>query len=228
MKLFTINKTLGIFLMSAIVMFAPFATATNADGPVRVDFGDMLAQLRDGNCNTSNPSAGIITSATPLDTPIYNAIGCGPILAPDGHHVTLGEWKAAEGTATVKCINRGTHSVLHFSGLIPKGVYTVWLFVFANGGPPTPPTAVGALGNSDPSDDTFENSFTASESGEGQLSLIQQEGVLSANNGPIAACWLDTYPAVRLTLAYHIDGQTSGPVPGPTNTWVPQQVYIFR
>src|SRR5687768_4516166 len=53
-----------------------------------------------------------------------------PVLAPDGHQVTAGEWRAAEGRASVKCSAAGTHVTIHLSGLIPEGVYTIWLVTF--------------------------------------------------------------------------------------------------
>jgi hypothetical protein len=56
--------------------------------------------------------------------------------APDGHHVTLGEWVNISGSASAKCINQGTHIVIHLSGLLPKAVYTAWLIVPNPAAPP--------------------------------------------------------------------------------------------
>jgi hypothetical protein len=74
---------------------------------------------------------------TSLDTPLYNKGGplgpCSPptpILAPDGHQVTLGEWRQVVGTASVKCLATETHVVIHFTGLIPKGLYTIDIVTF--------------------------------------------------------------------------------------------------
>src|SRR5438094_980688 len=53
-----------------------------------------------------------------------------PVLAPDGHQVTWGEWTDVEGQAAVKCIKQGSHIVLHLSGLIPNGQYTAWVVAF--------------------------------------------------------------------------------------------------
>ena len=108
-------------LLAALIV-APLTM--QADRPTRVNFGGVLMFVRDSGCS-ADPSTGMITSATPPETLIYDADACAPVLAPDGHHVSLGEWKAAEGTATVKCIGQGTHTTVHFSGLLPGGTYTV-------------------------------------------------------------------------------------------------------
>ncbi len=215
---------LSLFAALAVALTLP--PAARADGPTHLDSTDVLGQIRGPACNVMMPMAGVITSMTPADTLVFNARGCGPVLAPDGHQLTLGEFKAVEGRATVKCINMGTHTVVHFSGLIPNGVYTVWLFIFANGNPPIPFTAFGALGNSSPAD-PIDNAFIASEAGQGQLVRTNAEGVLSANGGSVAGCWLGTYPEAHVALVYHINGLTNGPVPGPTNTWVAQEFFRF-
>ena len=220
------NRLMLVAIMALLAALIVAPLTMQADRPTRVNFGDVLTFVRDSGCS-ADPSTGMITSATPPETLIYDADACAPVLAPDGQHVSLGEWKAAEGTATVKCIGQGTHTTVHFSGLIPGGTYTVWLFIFANGGPPTPFTAAGALGNSDPGE-PIQNYFTASAAGEGQLSLTNTSGVLSAVPGAIGSCWLDAYPEVHLALVYHIDRNTYGPVPGPMNTWAVQEVYMFK
>ncbi len=218
------NRLTALSLFVALTALS-LLPAAKADGPTQINSIDFFLTIRTSACDVMNPSAGMITGATPLDTPVFNARGCGPVLAPDGHQLTLGEFKAVQGTASVKCINKGTHTVVHYSGLVPKGTYTVWLAIFDDGPRPVPFTTLSALGNSGPSD-PIVNDFTASESGEGQISLTNSEGVGSANGGPIPSCWLD-HPLVEVHLVYHIDGQTHGPVPGPTTTWVAQEIFQF-
>src|SRR5262245_82811 len=58
-----------------------------------------------------------------------------PILTPSGQPVTLAEYMQATGSASAKCDDSGTHVVIHLSGLIPHGVYTVWLLPIENGAP---------------------------------------------------------------------------------------------
>src|SRR5881409_548109 len=53
-----------------------------------------------------------------------------PILAPDGHQVTWGEWNNVQGRAAVKCIQPGSLVVVHLSGLIPNAQYSAWVVAF--------------------------------------------------------------------------------------------------
>jgi len=75
-------------------------------------------------------------------------------------------------------------------------------------------------------DDTIVNDFTASANGKGQISLIQPAGIGTFRPGPIPGCLLDA-ASFELHIAYHLDGQTSGGVPGPPPTWVVQDRFIF-
>ena len=53
-----------------------------------------------------------LTPTTP-GTQLYEVRQHNPILAPDGHQVTLAEFTAVEGDKSVKCVAEGTHVVLH-------------------------------------------------------------------------------------------------------------------
>ena len=221
MKGYSLSKKLSI-LVIPVILLVPLAAS--AEAPIRNDNLTLFfMHVRAGDCSVTDPAVGMITMTTPPSALVFNRnlegpITCGPLLAPDGHQLTLGEFTAVKGTAKVKCINTGTHSVLHFSGLVPNGTYTVWLFVFANGGPD--PTDVGALGTTNP----IENFFTASASGEGLLSVTTPEEMLSAF-GHVGPCWLSS--PVQLHLVYHSDNQTHGPFPGETNTWVTNARFLF-
>src|SRR5262245_23143575 len=145
-----------------------WVTVVKSEAPVRNDnlilvYGDV----RGPGCHPTDDAAGMIAATTPLDTPLFNhtrrgmplpPASCNPVLAPDGHQVTLGEFRAVAGRALVKCINSGTDAVLHFSGLQPGGVYTIWLALL-NPTPPPPYLGVGTLGRTEIS----ENQFAASE-----------------------------------------------------------------
>jgi hypothetical protein len=219
MKGHSLSKKLSILVIPAILL-APLAA--NAKAPTRNDLTLFFMHVRGGTCDLNDPTVGMITLTTPANTLLFNRndngpITCNPVLAPDGHQLTLGEFVTAKGTASVKCINKGTHSVLHFSGLLPNGVYTAWL-VFVD--PSGVLLGAGALGTTNP----IENFFTASPSGEGQLSVTTPEQNLSIV-GQVGACWLDVPAEVH--LAYHSDNQTHGPEPGPTETWVVNARFLF-
>jgi hypothetical protein len=221
MKGHSLIEKLSILVMP-VILLAPLAAS--AEAPIRNDNLTLFfMHVRNGSCSLTDPAAGMITSTTPANTLLFNRnnngpITCDPILAPDGHHLTLGEFTTVKGRASVKCINTGTHSVLHFSGLQPGGVYTAWLILVSPSGGDD--LGAGALGRTA----QIENFFTANAAGEGQLSVTTPEQDLSIF-GHVGACWLDVPAEVH--LAYHGDNQTHGPVPGPTATWVVNARFLF-
>jgi hypothetical protein len=209
--------------MTAALMLASPAKGT---GPVRNGNPILVfMEIRAGDCSMTDPAVGMVTSATPLDSPIFNRnpgpsgapVSCGPVPAPDGHQLTLGEFGAVKGSVSLKCTGAGTLSVLHFSGLVPKGTYSVWLFLKDAAGNFT---AVGTLGTTVPS----ENFFTASAAGEGQISVTTPEEDLSVF-GHVGSCFLET--PFEIHLVYHQDFQTHGPVPGPPDAWLTNALFLF-
>ncbi|MCA1829208.1 MAG: hypothetical protein ABR567_09405 [Myxococcales bacterium] len=157
---------------------------------------------------------------------VYEARLGNPVLARDGHQLTLAEFNAPRGRASVKCVERGTHAVLELTGLIPFGVYTVWNVVFrAPGFDPSFANliALGAIGESDGS----QNSFVADSTGAGSVSAITPGGPLSAF-GSIAGCALAGEFEFHLVGAYHIDGRTHGETPGAAGTFVEQFGFMFK
>lgn len=159
------------------------------------------------------------------NTLLFDNTGHTAVVAPDGHQVTLGEFNRVSGDAKVKCINKGTHVVIHLQGLIPNGVYTVWTVIFKSpgfDGTLTNVIGVGALGPVDGSG----NSFTASADGTASLSAITPGGSLSAF-GSVGNC-LSTEYEIQLWGAYHMDGLTHGATPGNDATWVQHFFFGFK
>jgi hypothetical protein len=206
---------LSAFLIAEAVILSPLA---KAQAPVRSDNLILsYTEIRAGECSATDPNIGIVTSSTPPGSLLYTVF-CDPVVAPDGHQLTLGEFQAARVRSSVKCTGAGTLSVLHFSGLEPKGTYTVWLFWGKNSAGDF--TAIGALGTTVP----IENFFTTSEAGEGQLSVTTPAETLSVF-GTVGPCLLNA--PFELHLVYHINGQTYGPVPGPAQTWITVGILLF-
>lgn len=149
------------------------------------------------------------------------------VLAPDGRHLTLGEWGQARGTGRVTCTAQGTLYQFALENLVPNGVYTVWNFVLdravtaatfpagqvPNGGALGPSTGTG-------------NAFTASATGEGTLEVIARPGAMSMV-GQMPGCVLTQAPGSAVIVLYHIDGKTWGSMPGPEATWVAHLGIIF-
>lgn len=163
------------------------------------------------------------------ETPLFTMAGHQPILAPDGHHVTLGEFNEVTGTSKVKCLPQGTQVNLHLKNLIPNGVYTIWSLTFQSPGFDgtlssfVNLTGQGALASNDGS----ANTFTASASGEGQITRIVPSGDLSVF-GTLASCILTDEFEVHFVGVYHIDGMTYGAIPGPAGTYIEQFGFIYK
>jgi hypothetical protein len=159
------------------------------------------------------------------NTLLWNKSGHTPIMAPDGHQVTLGEFNSVSGYAEIKCINSGTHVVVHLKGLIPNGVYSMWVVTFKSPGfDPTFANQIGegALGAPDGS----QNAFKASPAGTASISAIIPAGPLS-EFGLVGNCLSSEYE-VQLAAAYHLDNLTHGATPGEPNTWTIPFAFPFH
>ncbi|MEO8041802.1 MAG: hypothetical protein ABI646_04235 [Acidobacteriota bacterium] len=220
------TKTITAFYVCILILIA--ISAATAQAPTRkseavVTYDDIRA----GTCDALVSSVGVVTPATPNDTILFNRTYrgqpnpqfCQPLLNPDGTQMTLGQYAEVSGRAAVKCIRRGSHSVMQFTGLRPNGLYSIWIVLF--GSMPGPPIGVGAIGPNGP----YENGFTADAEGVGQIGQITPEQDLSIF-GRVGPCMLDS-PLV-LEVVYHGDGLLHGGDPGPGYTWVTNAAFIYR
>ena len=199
----------------------------SAQGPTRSrDLIPFYEDIRGGTCSPTIPAVGTITANTPGATLLFNRTFrgqpvtdfCLPVTNPDGSQMNLGEYLAASGRASVDCQKKGSHTVMHFSGLRPNGVYSIWIVL--PDAIPGPPIGVGSLGRTARS----ENNFVASGSGEGQITATTPEEDLSIF-GHVGQCMLDA--PLSFELVYHADNATHGPDPGPPNTWVTNATFQF-
>jgi hypothetical protein len=159
------------------------------------------------------------------NTLLWDKFGHVPIMAPDGHQVTLGEFNSVSGNAEIKCVQAGTHVVLHMKDLIPDGVYTIWVLTFKS--PGFDGTFVnqigeGALGAVDGS----QNAFIASAAGTASVSVIMPAESLS-EFGSVGNC-LSSEFEVHLVAAYHLDNVTHGGSPGDFSAFVVQFAFPFH
>lgn len=186
-------------------------------------------------------NAVIPVAADPSTLLYYRRTGL-PILAPDGHHVTAGEFSAVRGSISVKCLESGTHVSLHLRNLISEATYRIWLLTFEEPGfdlgpPPDFSNLIGegALGPNDRS----RNTFTASVTGEGQITRIHPAGPLSETlpeppfaNEPVGSCLLTDQFEWHVVAAFQQPGQPLGRNVGPPalfpTTAVEQFTFIFR
>ncbi len=158
----------------------------------------------------------------------------GSTVGLDGsHQLTWGAFRAIQGKARLVEMAGGTAVDIKLSGLIPGGVYTVWVVKFAppgfDGSTRDIATALanvnglGSLGANDGS----ENSLRVSGSS-GRLSVFHPNGALSVfGNVPDG---LTNGYETHLVAAVHLDGQTYGPFPdgdGTGATIVEHAAFIF-
>src|SRR5262249_5462256 len=189
--------------------------------PDRTSFDNVLFFVRGGA-----PTFPKLTKMSSPSTLLFESRANQPIIAPDGHQVTLGEWLSASRRASMKCVEGGTPGVVDFSDRLPNATYTAWQLTFKSpgfqGNPVDNRIGLGALGPSDGS----ENVFHTSASGEGELSVMTPAGPLSIQ-GSVGACGLDEFE-LHVVAAYHIDGQSHGGTPGPAGTFVEQIGFRFQ
>ncbi len=121
-----------------------------------------------------------------------------PILAPDGHQLTLKEWVRGYGDVDINCIGEGTKYKMRFEGLIPNGVYTVFHFTdLGNGRLATHPSGED------------NSTFQASPDGDAVLSVVATPGPMTLL-GSAPQCSLTDAQFEFFVILYHIDGRSCG------------------
>ena len=130
----------------------------------------------------------------------FNPAAIGPYEKGESLNMTLGQWLKHSGTGTYTCEEGVGALDLTFTGLVPKGVYTMWHSFMALP-PPTPFTALDLpLGARDGS----ESVFHADENGQTQFKHTFQPCLQMS----------DTWTTSLLAINYHSDGKTYGGYPG--------------
>lgn len=180
----------------------------------------------------NGPFEDPVSSMPDNDDPLVSRIEGAPVddgtdpAVEDGNlgQLTWGQFKDVEGRIRLKCVEKGTHVSMHLSGLVPKGLYTVWVVAFEKPGFNAEERALGpALENivgSAPlgDNDGGENVFRASASGEAQVAAIDEPATFTGpafiEPGTSERCLLDHFE-VHVIGALHIDGETHGPAPRP-------------
>ncbi len=202
--------TINLFVV--LTTTAMSAAFSKADPPVRNSDAELILDFLTAEDGTLDSPDDLLLDADPCDLEQPTVLE--PVLAPDGHQLSLSELADVTGSATLKCDAQGTRVTTHLSGLVPNGVYTIWLLTFEAPGF-TPDFAhligEGALGSADGS----QNSFVASPSGRASLSARQVAGPLS-EFGEVTGCLFDEFE-FHLVGAYHPDGLTYGATPGPAD-----------
>ena len=129
--------------------------------------------------------------------------------------MTLGDWLEHQGTGVYTYTSGEGSLDLHFSGLVPNGVYTMWHAFIAL--PPTTPFS-GTLDLPLGARDGSESIFTADENGEAHFVHTFTPGLEMS----------DVWTTSMLAINYHSDGKTYGGVPGAfgLNAHIPMFVLL--
>lgn len=199
----------------------PFFVAGPDGGVIDPESADMMTPLYDRRSFDEMTSAGLPAN---------------PITAPDGHHVTWGEWSDVEGRTWVTCNGSGTKFTILLEDLIPNGVYTIWNVTFEAPGfqgffditedlTATTDNLVG-IGAAGPPDGRL-SSFRASATGTAKVEITTPPGDLSVV-GSLADCAPTGEFEWHLVGLYHSDGRTHGPILGPPGTMAEQFAFIFK
>ncbi|AHD03673.1 hypothetical protein [Leisingera methylohalidivorans] len=143
----------------------------------------------------------IFAGAGPVAHNPFDAEAIGPHLKGRPLGMTLGDWLAADGSATVTCAD-GTGTVESvFTGLVPEGVYTMWYSFVPQ--PPTEPFT-GALDLPLGARDGSQSGFTADAKGSATFEATF-EPCLQPSDPQLLA---------MLAITWHGDGETYGSAPG--------------
>lgn len=161
-------------------------------------------------------------------TPLYEGRENNPILDTSGDQVTWGAFSDADASVVVKCTQKGTRAVSHLSGLIPKGVYSVWIDVFE----PGTDNRLGRLSytETDQKGKGKGNVLRASGTGEGHISGLVEPRTLG--DAALGNCMLndvenDKYDW-RITGIYHIDGTPGIDEANDSGTFVEQTGSLYE
>lgn len=229
------KKILSLFSAAtiiAVLMMAIFFTACKKENQ-QLNSSNAASTEDNGTGAPLKLTSGIVhlfvedanhQPPTGANTLLFDTRGHTPVLARDGHQITLGEYDKASAWASIKCVNKGTHVVIQMKGLIPYGVYTFWTLTFKSPGfDGTFNNLIGngALGAPDGS----QNAFVAASDGTASLSVIMPAENLSLF-GSVPNCLGDVFET-HIVAAYHSDFQTHGGSPGDPTTWVVQFAFPF-
>lgn len=147
-------------------------------------------------------SAPLFASAKAIAHNPFDPTAVGPYPKGDALGVTLGQWLKTAGRGTYSYRDGEGRLDLRFSGLVPNGLYTMWI-VFSPVSPPKPFT--GTLDLPLGAGDGSESSFRADADGAATFTHTFKPGLQFSD------VWTNT----MLGVCYHRDGKTHGGSAGP-------------
>jgi len=201
---------------AALLAAGLWASVAQAEAPLKLPINAILTPVRDANGVRPNAS-------TDPATPLFTAALGNPLLAPDGHQLTWGEWMRPatvnKSEARIRCDETGTDVHFKFRGLIPNALYSAWLFVEETDSSPI-------LAGRFPTNSLLNNAFRTDDEGSAEFHVTSPPGPLTVTGGEFTGCVFD-YVLFSLNMTYHSDGHLYGDVPGPPAIVLQQFNFAF-
>ncbi|MGB5369349.1 MAG: carboxypeptidase-like regulatory domain-containing protein [Flavobacteriaceae bacterium] len=167
-----------------------------------LNFGtvQLLEEIVDKDGNTPSANNEPLYAKNNFDAPLGLLTA---ILAPDGHHVTLSEFKQADGNLLVSCNGNTSTVAITLEGMIPNGTYTFWLAYLKT---------KKKVGESiDFANDfvNFTNPPVGASNGTDNIAIADANGAINVTMEH-ASCILTDEVALVIPILYHINGKTFG------------------
>lgn len=179
---------------------------------------DVFHEIRDKHGNFPTDPNERLYAANHYQPPIGFL---NPIMAPDGHHVTLSEWQTAKGTLMVHCSGFTSTVEISLEGMIPNGIYTTWLGYLNKPKKSGDPLSFGedfVYGSNPPLGDPNGADNVLIADVEGKIDVtIEHPG-----------CILAGAVALGMPILYHINGKTYGGGTIPDREEVTQLLIYFQ
>lgn len=167
-----------------------------------LNFGDvqLLEEIVDKDGNTPSLPSELLFAKNIFDAPLGQL---NPIMAPDGHQITLSEFKQAQGELLVHCDGNSSTVEINLEGMIPNGTYTFWLAYLKR--------KVSVSQPIDFANDfvNFTNPPIGPSNGSGNVVLADADGKIETTLTH-SSCILTDEVALVIPVLYHLNGKTFG------------------
>lgn len=217
-------------LASQVVTSTPVSINVTASGTQTVDMVispqaisadlivgnvDILGELKNSD-GMAPVGSDLIYAANVFDPPFGQLTA---VKAPDGHHISLNEWKQAKGSLRTTCNGNNSRVSIELEGMIPGGTYTIWLnFLNKNKKAGEPINFASDLVGIQP---------LGASTGTENIVIAQSNGTINANINH-NSCILTKEAGLVLVVVYHINGNTYGSAHIPDTEEISQLLFFFN
>lgn len=167
-----------------------------------LNFGDvqLLEEIVDKDGNTPTSPSELLFAKNIFDAPLGQL---NPIMAPDGHQITLSEFKRAKGELLLHCNGNSSTVEIALEGMIPNGTYTFWLAYMKR--------KVSVRQSIDFANDfvNFTNPPIGPSNGSGNAVVADADGNIETTLVH-SSCILTDEVALVIPVLYHLNGKTFG------------------